>query len=115
MTVILLKTEKQEEVFMDTLYISVEYQLHGKSKGMRSVVLSTREAVYIALSEVVKEIKFIIPLLSTMSMNIEMPITIYVHNVSAIWLSNNRTTSERTKHIHKRTPFVKNIKRKDKS
>ena len=31
-TVILLETEKQEEVFMDTLCISVEYQLHGKVK-----------------------------------------------------------------------------------
>ena len=31
-TVILLEIGKQEEVFMDTLYISVEYQLHGKTK-----------------------------------------------------------------------------------
>ena len=31
-TVILLETGKQAEVFMDTLYISVEYQLHGKAK-----------------------------------------------------------------------------------
>ena len=34
---------------------------------MRSVVLSTTEAEYIALSEVVKEIKFIIQLMSTMN------------------------------------------------
>ena len=77
-----------------------------KSKGMRSVVLSTTEAEYIALSEVVKEI-FIIQLLSTMNVNVEVPITIYVDNVVAIWLSNNRTTSERTKHVHIRTAFVK--------
>ena len=31
----------------------------------------------------------------------------YVENVGAIWLSNNRTISERTKHIHIRTAFVK--------
>ena len=31
-TVILLETGKQEEVFMDTLCISVEYQLHRKAK-----------------------------------------------------------------------------------
>ena len=31
-TVILLETGKQEEVFMDVLCISVEYQLHGKAK-----------------------------------------------------------------------------------
>ena len=74
---------------------------------MRSVVLSTTEAEYIALSEVVKEIKFILQLMSTMNMNVETPITIYVDNVGAIWLSDNRTTSERTKHVHIRTAFVK--------
>ena len=47
-----------------------------ESKGMRSVVLSTTEAEYIALSEVVKEIKFITQLLKTMNVNVEMPITI---------------------------------------
>ena len=31
-TVILLETGKQKEVFMDILCISAEYQLHGKTK-----------------------------------------------------------------------------------
>ena len=56
-----------------------------KSKGMRSVVLSTTEAEYIALSEVVKEIKLVIQLTSTMNMNVKTPIKIYVDNVGAIW------------------------------
>ena len=71
-----------------------------KIKGMRSVELSTTEVEYIALSEVVKEIKFIIQLMSTMNMHVELPIIIYVDNVGAIWLSSNRTTSERRKHVH---------------
>ena len=74
---------------------------------MRSVVLSSTEAEYIAISEVVKEIKFIIQLLKTMNVNVEMPITTYVDNAGATCLSNNRTTSERTKHVHIRTAFVK--------
>ena len=37
-----------------------------RSKGMKSVVLSTTEAEYMALSEVVKELKFIVQLLQTM-------------------------------------------------
>ena len=90
MTVILLETGKQEEV------------LHGKAK-----VLSNTEAEHIPLSEVVKEIKFIIQLLKTMNVSIEMPIIVYVDNVGAIWLSNNRTTSEKTKHVHIRTAFMK--------
>ena len=78
-----------------------------RSKGMKSVVLSTTEAEYMALSEVVKELKFIVQLLQTMNIEVQLPITVYVDNVGAIWLSNNRTTSDRTKHIDIRTSFVK--------
>ena len=45
-----------------------------------------------ALSEVVKELKFIIQLLQTMNITVELPITVYVDNVGALWLSNNRNT-----------------------
>ena len=78
-----------------------------RSKGMKSVVLSTTEAEYMALSEVVKEFKVIVQLLQTMNIEVELPITVHVDNVGAIWLSNNRTTSERTKHIDTRPSFVK--------
>ena len=78
-----------------------------RSKGMKSVVLSTTEAEYMALSEVVKELKFIVQLLHTMNIEVELPITVHVDNVGAIWLSNNHTTSDRTKHIDIRTSFVK--------
>ena len=78
-----------------------------RSKGMKSVVLSTTEAEYRALAEVVKELKFIVQLLQTMNIEVELPITVHVDNVGSIWLSNNRTTSDRTKHIDIRTSFVK--------
>ena len=42
-----------------------------------------------------------------MNIEVELPITVYVDNVGAIWLSHNRTTSGRTKHIDIRTSFVK--------
>ena len=60
-----------------------------------------------ALSEVVKELKFKVQLLQTMNIEAELAITVYVDNVGAIWLSNNRTTSDRTKHIDIGTSFVK--------
>ena len=78
-----------------------------RSKGMKSVVLSTTEAEYMALSQVVEELKFIMQLLQTMNIEVQLPITVYVDNVGAIWLSNNHTTSDRTKHIDIRTSFVK--------
>ena len=46
-------------------------------------------------------------LLQTLNIEVKLPITVYVDNVGAIWLSNNRTTSDRTKHIDIRTSFVK--------
>ena len=78
-----------------------------RSKRMNRVVLSTTEAEYMALSEVVKELKFIVQLLQTMNIEVELPITVHVDNVGAIWLSNNRTTSDRKKHIDIRISFVK--------
>ena len=74
---------------------------------MESVVLSTTEAEYMALSEVAKELKFIVQLLQTMNIEVKLPITVHVDNVGGIWLSNNRTTSDTTKHIDIRTSFVK--------
>ena len=47
-----------------------------------------------ALSKVVKELKFIVQLLQTVNIEVEMPITVYVDNVGTIWLFNNRTTSD---------------------
>ena len=78
-----------------------------RSKGMKSVVLSTTDAEYMALSEVVRELKFVVQLLQTMNIEVELPITVHVDNVGAIWLSHNRTTSDRQKHIDIRTSFVK--------
>ena len=74
---------------------------------MKSVVLSTTEAEYMALSEVVKELKFIVQLLQTMNIEVEIPITAHVDNVGAIWLSNNRTAINITKHIDITASFVK--------
>ena len=85
-----------------------------RSKGMKSVVLSTTEAEYMALSEVVKELKFIVQLLQTMNIEVELPITVHVDKVGAIWLSNNHTTSDRTKHIDIRTSFVKEYQEDEK-
>ena len=71
---------------------------------MKCVVVSTTEAEYMALSEVVNKLKFIVQLLQTMNFTVELPITVHVDNVGAIWLSSNRNTRDRTKHMEIR-PF----------
>jgi len=70
-----------------------------KSRGQKSVTLSSTEAEFVALSEAAKEIKFIVQVLESMKMEVELPIIVRVDNVGAIGLSNNLSTSQRTKHI----------------
>jgi hypothetical protein len=78
-----------------------------KSKGQKSVTLSTTEAEYVALSEATREIKFIVQILESMNLPVDYPITVHVDNVGAIFLANNKTTSERTKHVDIRHHFTR--------
>ena len=65
-----------------------------KSKSMKSVILSTTEAEHVAVSEVVKEIKFLYQLLMSMGVKVPLPIKVKVDNVGAIWLANNSSVSK---------------------
>ena len=78
---------------------------------MESVVLSSTEAEDVAVSEVVKEIKFFYQLLISMVIKVPLPIKIKVGNVGAIWLTNYSGVSERTKHVDTRTHFVRSFVR----
>ena len=77
-----------------------------KSKSMKSVVLSMTEAEYVTVPEVVKEIKFLYQMLRSMEIYVPLPIKVQVDNVGAIWLANNSSVSERTKHVDLRAHFV---------
>jgi hypothetical protein len=78
-----------------------------KSRGQRSVTLSSTEAEYVALSEVTCEILFIRQILEFMGTEIEYPIVINVDNQGAVFMANNRTTSQRTRHVDTRHHFVR--------
>ena len=62
---------------------------------MKSVVLSTTEVEYVAVSEVVKEIKFLYQMLRNMEIKVPLPIKVQVENVGAIWLANNSRECQR--------------------
>ena len=78
-----------------------------KSKSGRSVTLSSTEAEYFAVSEITKEIMFIKQVIESMNIKLNYPIIIKCDNVGAIYLANNHTTGQRTKHIDIRTHFVR--------
>ena len=90
----------------DTRYSVYGYIIHfcgipvvWKSKSMKIVVLSTTEAEYVAVSEVVKEIKVLYQMLRSMEIKVPLPVNVQVDNVGASWLANNSSVSERTKHV----------------
>jgi len=77
-----------------------------RSKGQKSVTLSSSEAEYVALSEAAKEIKFVYQLLISMGMKVKLPIIVRVDNLGAVFMSENVSVSQRTKHVDIRYRFV---------
>jgi hypothetical protein len=77
-----------------------------KSKAGKSVTLSSTESEYFGTSELAKEAIFAKQILETMGVILEFPIIIEVDNTGAIYIANNYTTGQRTKHIDIRAHFV---------
>jgi hypothetical protein len=77
-----------------------------KSKARNSVTLSSIEAEYIALSDSTKEIMFVKQVLVTMGTGMKLPIIVQINIVGAIYLSNNYSLGQRSKHIVIRRHFV---------
>ena len=70
-----------------------------QSCGQKGIVISTTEAEYVALSEVMATLRFIVMVLQSMEIEVELPITVYVNNIGSIFLANNHTTSNHTEHM----------------
>lgn len=78
-----------------------------RSKGQKSVTLSSTEAEYVAISEVAMEILYIAGILRFLNVPLQYPITVNVDNIGAIYLTKNATTGSRTKHVDTRYHFVR--------
>ena len=48
-------------------------------------------------------------MLRSMEIKVPLPIKVQVDNVGAIWLANNSSVSERTKHVDLRAHFVRDM------
>ena len=80
---------------------------HYVDKVRQSVTLSSTKAEWVLLSEAVKYIVFVLIIFKIISINVELPVTVCVDNVGAIFMSNNVTTTSGTRHVDIRTKFVK--------
>ena len=77
------------------------------SKAQNHVTLSSSESEYVALSEAVKELKFIAMLLDSMKIGYQKPITVRVDNIGAIFMAENVNAMGRTRHIDVRHHFIR--------
>ncbi len=80
-----------------------------RSKAQKTVTLSSTEAEYMALGDLCVEVLFVKMLLENMGFKITLPIEIEIDNTGAMFLAENSTTSQRTKHIDVRHHFVRNL------
>ena len=77
-----------------------------RSKAQRGVTLSSSEAEYVAISEAVKEIKFIYYLLQGIGINIELPIIVKTDNIGAMFMAQNSSSGVRTRHVDTRYHYI---------
>lgn len=100
--------------YTGSIIILAKGPISWQAKKQRSVALSTMEAEYMGLSEVMKETIYLKGLLRHMKFTdcIDNPTIIYCDNQSAIHLSKNAVNRGRSKHIDLRYHFVKEIQEK---
>ena len=80
-----------------------------KSKQLKSVALSSSEAEFVAASEAVKDILFVVQVLESLDVAVEKPVVVRVDNMGAIFMSGNNSSSARTRHIDTRWHFVREL------
>ena len=61
---------------------------------------------YIALSEAVKEVMFMVQLLGIMKIAVKYPVTVRVDRIDAIFMAINITTTCHTKHVDIKYKYV---------
>jgi hypothetical protein len=78
-----------------------------RSKAQRRVTLFSSKAKYVAMSEAVKEIKFIYYLLREIGIEVNLLITVKTDNVGAIFMAQNALSGIRMRHIDTRYHYVR--------
>jgi hypothetical protein len=78
-----------------------------RSKAQRGVTLSSSKAEYVAMSEAVKEIRFIYFILKDIGIEVELPIVVKTDNVGALFMSQNSSTGVRSRHVDTRYHFIR--------
>jgi len=76
------------------------------SRSQRNVTTSSTEAEYVGISEICKELLYLINVLQFLDVKVELPVKVFVDNIGAIFLAENCVT-KRTKHIDTRYHVIR--------
>ena len=82
-----------------------------RSRGQRSVSLSSTEAEFIALSEAISEILFVRNIIVFLGGFINLPIQVFVDNMGALYLAENNSSNSRIRHMEARNLFIREFVR----
>ena len=85
-----------------------------RSKGQKVVSLSSSEAEFYACAEAVREIPFIAQILLFLGVTVKTPVDVWIDNIGAIFMTENRTSSSRTRHMDTRWWYVTQMQEEDK-
>jgi hypothetical protein len=77
------------------------------SKMQKTVALSSCEAEYMAIAEAVKDVLWFLNFMAELKLEVEVPVPLYIDNMSAIHLAENPVSHQRSKHIDMRYKFIR--------
>jgi hypothetical protein len=78
-----------------------------RSKGRKGFTLSRIEAKYVAMSEAVKEIRFVYYLLMSLRISVKLPIIVRTDNIGTTFIIENPSSRIRVRHIDTRYYFIR--------
>jgi len=81
--------------------------INWNTKKQQTVALSSAEAELMAITEAVKEVMWVKEMLKEMKYGVDVPSIIYTDNQSAMHMTHNDVSQDRTKHIATRHFFVR--------
>ena len=87
----------------------MDVPISWKSKTQSHVTLSSAEAEYVSVSELVKEIMFVVQLLELMHIPVELPVKIFIDNVGAIYMARNNASGPGTRHVNYRYHYCREV------
>ena len=94
---------------MDISFRYWECQLPGVQGHKRGVTISSAESEYVAVSELVKEIKYVLQLLETLNIMVKLPVKVYIDNMGVIHMARNNISSAATRHVNYRYHYTREV------